>query len=986
MFMKSVFIISVVLLLAGLAVVSGSANECDNWQTLHPEWIFCDDFESDTALVRDGRYFEYDNDSGDFIPLNGVGFDGSKGMRVIFQAGEVSAGSLHLGFGRNPNVYMNKGIRDTEDFREIYYRMYLRMEPGWVGSPAKLSRATSFSSATSWAQAMIAHLWSSGNYLLVDPASGVENGVVVTTKYNDFANLHWLGYQAGLTPIFDSLHDGIWYCIEHHIKLNDPGQSNGVQEFWIDGNLEARRDGLNFVDTWTDYAINAVFFENYWNSGSPVTQERYFDNIVVSTQPIGPAGELIAHWTFDEGSGTIAYDSVGNNDGTIYGAQWTSGQIGSALSFDGNGDYVDIADNAALQLPWALTVTAWVYPIYDGGDYYVDVVAVKGQNVGWGPQFNYRIAMETSNLYTWGVCRSGSELNMNGGGPEYDTWQHLTLTADGTTCRAYINGIEVASRVAPGPYLTFPGYALQIGGHGITNGRWFNGLIDDVRVYNRALYAEEVEELYQSGLVLVDLEVFGPEELAEDFQAQYKAIAHYDNGGTADVTDLADWSVDDETIASITAGLLLTEPIDLPQDVTIRAEYTKGQNTEVAEKQVSIFAICPSGSALDFDGTNDYVKVNNSATLDMGNTFTVALWVNYEGGSTPDNYERILTRKSAWDSFNGWEISLETNYDTDITVRGSSGAGYPPNGADDVVSSWAAGGWHHIVVVYEGTTATVYSDGVQRDTVTIAPVRDNNLPLYIGRYGEFNIHHWNGLIDEVRIYDRALSVEEIRASMHMKLTGDEDGLVAYWDFDEGEGQILGDSSGNGNDGTIVGAEWVQSDAPIGICTPVAVDIKPGSCPNPLNLASRGVLPVAVLGSQDFDVGSIDPGSIFLEGVPTIRTSYEDVASPVSDGNECECTVDGPDGYVDLALKFRTQEVVEELIGRPGELEKDETLVLTLTGALFDNTGIEGTDCVLLVGNVPKWLAAKRLDYNEDGIVNNLDFTAMAEYWLEATDY
>ncbi len=53
---------------------------------------------------------------------------------------------------------------------------------------------------------------------------------------------------------------------------------------------------------------------------------------------------LVAHWTFDEGSGTTAYDSAGSNDGTIYGAQWTSGQIGGALSFDGYGDYVDLSD------------------------------------------------------------------------------------------------------------------------------------------------------------------------------------------------------------------------------------------------------------------------------------------------------------------------------------------------------------------------------------------------------------------------------------------------------------------------------------------------------------------------------------------------------------------------------------------------------------------------------------------------------------------
>jgi hypothetical protein len=264
-------------------------NECDNWQSLHPEWIFCDDFEVDTAFVRDGRYFEYDNDSGDFVALAGIGLDFSKGMRVIFQSGEVSAGGFKLGFGRNPNAYMNRDIRETEDFRDVYYRMYLKMQDGWQGSPGKLSRATSFSSSTDWSQAMIAHLWSSGDYLLVDPVRCVDpaTSLVKCIGYNDFAHMDWLGNLAGVTPIFDSAHDGIWYCVEAHVKLNDPGLSNGIQEFWIDGNLEARRDGLNFVASYTDYAINAIFFENYWNSGSPVTQERYFDNIVVSTQPIG---------------------------------------------------------------------------------------------------------------------------------------------------------------------------------------------------------------------------------------------------------------------------------------------------------------------------------------------------------------------------------------------------------------------------------------------------------------------------------------------------------------------------------------------------------------------------------------------------------------------------------------------------------------------------------------------------------------------------
>ncbi|MHC4365745.1 MAG: Kelch repeat-containing protein, partial [Planctomycetota bacterium] len=76
--------------------------------------------------------------------------------------------------------------------------------------------------------------------------------------------------------------------------------------------------------------------------------------------------------------------------------------------------------------------------------------------------------------------------------------------------------------------------------------------------------------------------------------------------------------------------------------------------------------------------------------------------------------------------------------------------------------------------------------------------------------------------------------------------------------------------------------------------PVTLDIKPGSCPNPLNLNSKGVLPVAILGSADFDVNQIDIASIRLADVAPIRSSYEDVATPVSDGNECDCNTAGSD--------------------------------------------------------------------------------------------
>ncbi len=300
-------------IIAGIIYLSFAAypaNECTDWQTNHPEWIFCDDFESSDPLVTSGRYFEYGDNDGDFKLVDSIGVDESKGMEVVWQQGEVGAGGIKVAFGRNPNSYMNKQqISPNEDFREIYYRMYLKMEDGWEGNPAKLSRATVFTSSEDWRQAMIAHLWSDGNYhLLLDPASCVDaNGNVECTKYNDFDNLQWLGNKSGITPLFDSAHDDTWFCVEHHVKLNDPGQSNGLQEFWIDDSLEARRESMNFTGTYTEYAINAVFFENYWNDGSIKEQKRYFDNIVISTERIGCLDSNVA--IIKNNSGTTSKSS-----------------------------------------------------------------------------------------------------------------------------------------------------------------------------------------------------------------------------------------------------------------------------------------------------------------------------------------------------------------------------------------------------------------------------------------------------------------------------------------------------------------------------------------------------------------------------------------------------------------------------------------------------------------------------------------------------
>jgi hypothetical protein len=129
-----------------------------------------------------------------------------------------------------------------------------------------------------------------------------------------------------------------------------------------------------------------------------------------------------------------------------------------------------------------------------------------------------------------------------------------------------------------------------------------------------------------------------------------------------------------------------------------------------------------------------------------------------------------------------------------------------------------------------------------------------------------------------------------------------------------------------------------------------VDIRPGGCPNPLSIHSRGVLPAAILGAEDLDVAQIDPASVRLEGQSPLRWSQEDVAEPYApylgkaDANDC--SEYGPDGVQDLVLKFNVQEIVTAL----GNVQNGDVRVLALSGQLkeeFGGTPIAGEDVVVI---------------------------------------
>jgi hypothetical protein len=204
---------------------------------------------------------------------------------------------------------------------------------------------------------------------------------------------------------------------------------------------------------------------------------------------------LVGWWMFDEGSGTVAKDSSGKgNDGTLNGApKWVGGQLGGALDFDGTDDFVEIPHDLRLSITGAITIAAWTNMRTTSSDEMA--IVSKG---GWAANdLPYELTETRGGVIYWQFYNDAGRDSCSPNSPSAGEWHHIAATYDGKVFKCYIDGV-LAEEWAYAGAMPQNTASVTIGRRS-RGGTFFNGMIDDVRLYDRALTAGQINVVLAGG-------------------------------------------------------------------------------------------------------------------------------------------------------------------------------------------------------------------------------------------------------------------------------------------------------------------------------------------------------------------------------------------------------------------------------------------------------------------------------------------------------
>ncbi len=447
-------------------------------------------------------------------------------------------------------------------------------------------------------------------------------------------------------------------------------------------------------------------------AAAPAAADASYSATVLADNPV-------SYWRLGETSGTVAVDQRSANAGAYVNTPTLAATsllatdtANKAVGFDGTNDHVKVPNSAGLQLTSAVSLEAWIKPtsLPASGSFRSILTKAETYSLQFnGPQLEFTIMQA-------GVRkRVQAPVGAIVAGQTY----HVVGTYNGSAQRLYVNGVQVAIAALSGAATTNTN-ALFVGSWSATQ-EFFNGTIDDAAVYNTVLSASRIAAHYEAGSGKVLPPSYSSEVLADN------PVSYWRLGETSGTTAV------DERAAN--AGTYTNAP-------TLGA--TSLLATETANKAVT------------FDGTNDHVRVSNSAGLQLTTSVSLEAWIKPTSLPASGSFRSILTKAESYAlQFNGPRLEFT------IMQAGVRKRVQAPEGAI------VAGQTYHVVGTYgvEGELGfqNLYVNGVQVATASLSGAATTNTnALFIGSWNATQ-EFFNGTIDDAAVYGTVLSASRIAA-------------------------------------------------------------------------------------------------------------------------------------------------------------------------------------------------------------------------------
>ena len=419
-------------------------------------------------------------------------------------------------------------------------------------------------------------------------------------------------------------------------------------------------------------------------------------------------------------------------------------------------NYIEAPDCEAFDITNELTLEAWIWVDDTSGASTLDSPVIAKYFGDGADDRSYLLAIDGATVepafFVSPDGTFGAGVNLQADGAlTLDQWYHLAAVfkAD-DSMRIYTNGALAAELTTGVPDGIFESSAdVWIGQyHAVWDRTQFNGRIDEVAVYNRALSGAEIEAHYNAG--------------ASGSPGDYPAAVLADD-------PVAYWRMEDMS------KLVNAWAVNATGDDALNGNYIQFDASEHENagprspgfagfedaNEAPHFTTDFSSSASD----SNYVAVSDSTALDITNELTLEAWVNIEGvNSSPPGDLGIVGKYVTGGDRRAYLLGLRSSTSNVFFIVSSNGE-YAGSSRIDTPAPLAVGQWHHLVGVFEPGSMTIYTNGVLATNTTDGvptEIYNSSSPLWIGMFGTVkNEYQFKGLIDEVAVYDKALSAIDI---------------------------------------------------------------------------------------------------------------------------------------------------------------------------------------------------------------------------------